>query len=84
MTSTTFAWQCKAAVLILVLVPGAIAKPRKVRIPLSTLYVNVPRDSKPRFWANAVEFDHKGWQEICLAANGAVQCIPLKQPSPMK
>jgi len=29
-----------------------------------------------------VEFDHKGWQEICLAEGGKVNCIPLKQASP--
>jgi hypothetical protein len=32
---------------------------------------------------NAVEFDHHGWQEICIAPDGKnVECIPLAKASP--
>lgn len=55
----------------------------RVRIPRSNLYVKIPHDSAPRLWANAVEFDHVGWQEICFVDNdGKAQCQHLSTASP--
>jgi hypothetical protein len=54
---------------------------RRVRIPMSNLYVHY-LFAQPRLWGNGVEFDHRGWQELCWAPNGKVECVPLKQASP--
>ena len=56
---------------------------RRVLVPGSKLYVRIPLFCTPRLWGNGVEFDHRGWQEICLAENGKVKCIQLKQASPV-
>jgi hypothetical protein len=57
---------------------------RTVLIPGSKLYVKVPIGTVPRLWGNAVEFDHRGWQEICWTPDYKhVKCDPLKQASPL-
>jgi hypothetical protein len=56
---------------------------RRVLIPGTKVYAHIPFMSQPRLWANAVEFDHLGWQEICIAPDGKnVECIPLAKASP--
>lgn len=71
-----------AASLILLSLVGYSVWNRRVLIPGSKVYVRIPLGSSARLWGNAVEFDHHGWQEICLAEKGAVKCVSLKQPSP--
>jgi len=71
-----------AAFAVLLFIVGYSVWNRRVRIPMSNLYAHY-LFAKPRLWGNAVEFDHKGWQEICLAENGKVKCIQLKQASPV-
>jgi hypothetical protein len=71
-----------AASFILLSLVGYSVYNRRVLIPGSKLYVRIPLGSSPRLWGNAVEFDHKGWQEICIADNGKAKCLPLAKASP--
>jgi hypothetical protein len=69
-----------AALLVLV---GCSIRNRRVLIPHSNVYVHIPLDSTPRLWGNAVEFDHRGWQEICYTPDGKnVKCDVLAKASP--
>jgi hypothetical protein len=71
-----------AASLVLFALVGYSVWNRRVQIPGSHLYVHY-FIAQPRLWGNAVEFDHRGWQEICWTPDGKkVQCQPLKQASP--
>ena len=70
-----------AACAILLGLVGYSLWNRRVRIPMSNLYVHY-LFAKPRLWMNAVEFDHWKSAEICYAPNGKVICQPLKQASP--
>jgi len=71
-----------AALAVLITLVGYSAWNCRVRIPLSNIYVWTMFKPKPRLWGNAVEFDHHGWQEICLAENGKAKCVPLVKASP--
>jgi hypothetical protein len=71
-----------AAFMILVSLVGYSVWNRRVLIPGSKIYVRIPLGSSPRLWGNAVEFDHKGWQEICIEDSGRASCRPLSKASP--
>lgn len=71
-----------AASLILLSLVGYGAWNRRVLIPGSKVSVRVRLFSRPRLWGNAVEFDHRNWQEICVNEDGKAKCLPLAKASP--
>jgi hypothetical protein len=71
-----------AASLVFLALVGYSVWNQRVLIPGSKLYVHT-WFTQPRLWGNAVEFDHKGWAEICWTPDGKkVVCEKLKQASP--
>jgi hypothetical protein len=71
-----------AALAVFLSLIGYSVYNRRVLIPGSKVYVRIPFGSSPRLWGNAVEFDHHGWQEICIEDNGRAICRSLAKASP--